>query len=872
MKEQVVLSYTKGITNSPSDLLCGDGELAECVNLEVKNGELVPMEMPTKLGFSLNSGEKLILVHNTKLNDKYYFTLTDDSTLRVFYVSGTSKKYDGLELDCGKVKSIQALGNSVVVYTSNSVYYILYSEGKYKYLGSKIPEVGLSFELDGDFIVSDKFEFSTPNEEYSSESFQSQVVAQLVGEVNKFIENESIATGRFMYPFFVRYALRLFDGTHVHHSSPVLMLPSTNISPFVSSYSDMQNYGGKTYEAQVGAFVAGLTATVTALEGSLSDWKEIVTGLDIFVSRQIYSYDQEGIKFGNAALSGSKFVGLYDRVSTVWDGYSQMDGNVTIQGGKDEFLTRWYIPSKDAEEFQSEIVNTSLFYKYASLNIEDIVSGDTIDVSGNLASLEVGETLEDDYMTHDVFIPESSFVYNGRLNISNITRHLFDGYPMQCMSPLVKSSTQDGYGYDLSFGRYRVYTYIKSASGGSDIVVQSDLSTSGALYGSYLFYPDSDAYKMVVEDTTNNQYAELSLTEHPLLNGAYAFMGFGTLPFVSGRPGVTATDNKEALLNKLYASSVNNLFHFPLEGMYTVGSDRIIGMAAVTRPISQGQFGEFPLMVFCSDGNYAMRVDAQGFYSSISPIQEDVVLSGDQITPMENSVMVITKKGLMLTTGGEMNRVGIQMDGGFWDILSLDGVKTSVSELSSLITAAADKTGFRSYVYGAKMAFDYASNRLFVYNPGKPYSYVYNFENDTVSKMVLGNGLKIVSSVMDYPDVLVQDENGGLYSLYEKSDISMQTKRMYGAAMTRPLKMGEAMTMKSIKQVMMLVTHGGGDSFAKYLLFGSNDNVNYYKVTSRFGKPYKFYRMALYASLLPKESISGSVITIEKRREHKLRG
>ena len=60
MKEKVIISYGKGITHSPSDILCNDGDLEECVNLEVKNGELSPTEMPSVLGLELEEGERII--------------------------------------------------------------------------------------------------------------------------------------------------------------------------------------------------------------------------------------------------------------------------------------------------------------------------------------------------------------------------------------------------------------------------------------------------------------------------------------------------------------------------------------------------------------------------------------------------------------------------------------------------------------------------------------------------------------------------------------------------------------------------------------------------------------------------------------------
>lgn len=867
MKDKILLTYRKGITHTPSDLLCDDGDLEECVNLEVKGQELVPMEMPVKLGLSLGSGERLVLVHNTKLNDRNYVVSNGDD---IKILDGSSHR-QLFSRSIGEVKSIQYIGNSIVIYTEDSHHYILYSGGSYKYLGEKIPEVSLSFDLNGEFAISDEFDISTPESDYTSDEYQERVVSQLIPEVNKFVEEKSVGRGQFMFPFFVRYALRMFDGTYTMHSAPILMLPSTNISPFVASYADMRNLSGKTFKAQIGGFTAKLEATIES--GSLSSWSDIITSVDIFVSRQIYTYDQNGTHFGNAALSGSKFVGKYGigRTSTVWDGYSQMVNNITLVSDEEQtYLHRWYIPSRDIGEITGEIESTSLFYKYTSLALDDISSGLTHTLSGVLSSIEVGEALTDDYMTHDSFIPESSFVYNGRLNISNIKRKLFEGFPVHSMTQIVKSATLDNFSYDLIYGRYQVYTYIKSPNGGEDIVVRSGTSIYGSLYSPYFFYPDSDAYKMVIVDTSNGRHSEIPLKEHALLNGAYYFGGFNTLGFTSGSGSVAVTDNVELQLNKLYVSNVNNLFHFPLEGIYTVGSDRIIGMSAVTRPISQGQFGEFPLIVFCSDGNYAMRVDEQGYYAAISPVQEDVVLGNDKITPMENSVVIITQKGIMLTAGGEMNRIASQADGGVTDIAALESVGTSVMSFSDMVSHSSDVTGFLSYVYGSRMAFDYASNRLIVYNPEKSYSYVYNFENDTVSKMVLPEGAGIVTSVIDYPDTIIQDSKGNLYSLYTKEDVSVKQTRQNGIAVTRPIKMGAALSMKAVKQIMNLATYKG-DSYVRYNLYGSNDNKTYCRVSSRFGKPYKYYRIAIYTYILPKESVSGTALIVEPRRDHKLR-
>lgn len=883
MKEKVVISYSKGITHSPSDLVCDDGELEECVNLEVRNGELVPMEMPVPIGVTLGSEEVLVLVHDIKAGPKNYIVLKN-GTLGAFYMDGTSRVDYSLNVYCGDLKSIQKLGNTVITYTSEKPFYFVYKDDDYTFLGSKMPSLGLSFNLDGKIVVSEIFDVNVPslddddddtadNPDLSTDENKEKATNQIIPQVNKFIAEESEAKGKFIFPFFARYAYKLFDGTYTMQSAPVLLMPSTTLAPlcgFLARQDDRPPF--KT-------FIAAVPSTlVVRRDGTynLSDWSDVISEVSIFVSSPIRTYDQEGTIesfsyttkdspstrssfYGSLASMGYKKYGIDEEMENV-----KFDDTNYISSHN-----LWDLPVKDGSEIAKLVSECSLFYKYTSFSPSYIDSNTQISIDPESAGInpvsdiEVGEILPDDYMTHDTLVPEESFVYNGRLNISNVKRNLFEGYSAAVLSQVGLHSS--------STSSYTIYTYIRTQNG--DKVVKSPNSNAiFEMYGIYLFYPDSDAYKMVISDNYSNSYASVVLSEHPSLNGAYYFGNFNDLQFASGSPGVSVSDDpSEYLTNKLFVSEVNNPFHFPLNGIYTVGSGEIIGLSAITRPISQGQFGEFPLIAFCSDGNYALRVDEQGFYTSISPVQEDIVLGSDKITPMENSIMIITKKGLMLTSGGEMSKIALQMEGGILDYSSLDGVKTTDATFEGLVGKSADDTGFLSYLYGARMAFDYASNRIFIYNPDKTYSYIYKFENDTVSKMVINGGAKIVTSVIDYPDTIIQDETGVLYSLYSKTDVSTSSERMGGLILTRPLKMGGAMDMKAIRQIKTVEANRTKDSFVKYNLYGSNDNVKYYRVSSRFGKPYKYYRVAIYTSLLPKESLSGTVFTIEERRTHKLR-
>jgi hypothetical protein len=866
--ERKNISYLKGISRSPSDILCQDGELAECIYLEVRNEELVPMELPFKLDFSIDSSEHLIMVHNTKAGVKNYFTATGKG-ISAFQVSGGTKTIL-LSQDIGKVTSIQYVGNSVVAYTEDSPHYFIYTKGSYKYLGTQIPEVKMSFELQGNYAMSEVFQVVAPNLDYSSSEYQSDVVSQLLAQVNSYVSKQIDNEGKFMYPFFVRYAIRLFDGTYCRHSNPILMLPSTNISPFASFSRESRNttMRDRTYDTQIGAFVSDLFATVEEVSSNLSDWSSIISGVDIFVSKQIYTYDQNGQTFGDATLGGSKFIGKYNGISTIWDAYSLMASKNTIEKKDQHYLERWWIPTKGKDAVYEEITNTSNFYKISSLDLSDIVSGRSIQISGEISSIETREDMQDDYMTHDVFVPKYTYVFNGRLNISNIERKVFSGFQIHNMVPMVKSSPTDGFGYGLQFGYYDVYVHIHSSDGQGDIVVRSGTGDYGSIYGGYFYYPDPDAYKMVIVNNTSDVYAEIPLSEHPLLNGSYAFIGFSALEFSSGTYSSTARTT-ESVTNKLFTSEVNNIFHFPLEGINTIGSGDIIGMAAMTRPISTGQAGEVPFIVFCTDGNYALQVSNEGLYERVYPVQEDIVLGHDKITPMENSIAVITKKGFMITDAGEMAKMAASMDGATTDISFLESALEEAVDFKSLINDSRDTASFLSYLESSRMAYDYSSNRMIIYNPDKTYSYVYSFENGTVSKMSM-NGKKIVASVIDYPDTIIQDEDGSLYSLYEKEDINERTDRRFGFALTRPLKLDNPVVYKAIYQILNL-KNCEGDSYVKYALYGSMEGNIYTHVRSLRGRSFLYYRIAFFSNLLPKEGFTGTIISFDYRLSHKLR-
>ena len=117
-----------------------------------------------------------------------------------------------------------------------------------------------------------------------------------------------------------------------------------------------------------------------------------------------------------------------------------------------------------------------------------------------------------------------------------------------------------------------------------------------------------------------------------------------------------ATADAEARVsvpNKIYTSEVNNPFSFPLLGINTIGTGEIIGISTAAKALSEGQFGQFPLYAFTTDGVWALEVSATGSYSAKQPITRDVCLDGRSITQIDDAVLFATARGIMLISGSE---------------------------------------------------------------------------------------------------------------------------------------------------------------------------------------------------------------------------
>ena len=889
-----------GFTASPSDYESPDGELAALIGLVPDEGNLKPIMPPNEL-FKLEGGKVIRFVHETSAF-RHYIILDPATNIVSWTDDGTASTQLYNFTKSRTIHNINAIGNTIVILADNGMHYFLWksvSEG-YLYLGTHMPECPLSFGLQGEMVSTNVFdiEFDNINEDYIwgefSDSNKTRITDQVLARVNKFIADESTNKGKFIYPFFVRYAYRLYDGTLTMHSSPVLMIASSDLTPQV--FCDILRKNDHDYYAaslRVCAMVHVMdyAAVLQSRLDMLNNWKDIVRSVDVFISKPIYTYDQNGkctkffqskdndsycvCKHINQAVSTTTYPLRYQR-STFNKLYA-----FTYDPANLNYPTwRLMIPRKSVDAVKEDIRSTSQFYLLKSIKVEQLKTVRTeLNVTEDyLQSLVTREVMTDDYDSHDTLIPRYSFTYNSRLNLSNISKRLYAEFNSGAMFPYT-----DGYADNTSSGSLGgldgtcgvdVYFFIKQD--GRDIVVQGEsfqLARNGAPL-LFLYYPNVNAYKAVIVRWNNfGEWYEVQLEQHGFLNGAFYFAGWEnparadvSMPSVS--PDVERTID---LPNKIYTSEVNNPFYFPVLGINTVGTGTILGISTAAKPLSQGQFGQFPLYAFTTEGVWALEVSSTGGYSAKQPITRDVCINADSITQLDSAVLFATDRGIMLISGSNSQCISDTLD--YSQVFSID----SLPQADKLVTMAGFKAEdfayvpFRDYLLGCRMIYAYTQQRVIVYNPAHSYAYVYSLKTKTWGMMQSS----VADNVPSYPEALAMLKDGTLVDFCtdaaQQQDEDGHLQGIKGLLITRPLKLDAPDLLKTIDTAIQRGNFRKGS--IKSALYGSRDLQNWSLIwTSQDhylrgfrGTPYKYFRFALLCDMQPDESLFGATIQYTPR-------
>lgn len=890
-----------GYTAQPSDYSCTDGDLSLSLNGIPDNGTFQPVFQP-KVVLALADGEDVVYIHKTTNFTHYIVYTASSGAIKAINAKDTTKTYALPAIQ--KVLQVTAVGNTLVVLAEDGMHYILWkgeTEG-YLNLGTHLPELPISFGLQGEMVRTDEFNISFDAisegniwDEFS-DSNKTRITSQVLAKVNKFVADKSVNAGKFIYPFLVRYAYRLFDGSLTMHSAPVLMICSSDLAPQVSwsHITGKGKYTDATLRVICAVHSLDYAVILPARIEQLKLWKDIVRSVDIFISKPIYTYDQNGqctkfsqvsdndcycvCKHTNQMADTTKYPLRYQKRS-----FSSMYAFTFDPTNFTYSDARLIIPKRSVEDVKADIRSCSQFFLLESIKIDELKSERTlIPVEKDyLQSLVNREQMTDDYDSHDTIIAKYAFAYNARLNIANIRKRLYNGYNMGaqlCYTDGYVTNWKDAeptmFDDKRSFG---VFFVIKQD--GRDIIVQGESFQMG--YDTpflFLYYPNVNCYKAVIVEW--NYFAnvyEVPMEAHTALNGAFYFSGWDN-PTKNG--SVPAASSADDMMidepNKIYTSAVNDAYFFPLAGINTVGTGTIVGISSAARALSQGQFGQFPLYCFSTDGIWALEVGTDGYYKARQPISRDVCTNPDSITQMDSSVVFVTDRGIMHISGSSTECLSDILDTETpFDMASLPHAADIINVFNGCLTddekqgnlqLPADFTlkPFRTFLAGCRIAYDYTHQHITVFNQDFNYAYVYSMRSQAWGMMVMLH--KMSHTVNSYPDAMAMDADHRLVNFSEYA-----TTAEAFLLITRPLKLEAPDIQKTVDTIIQRGVFPKGS--VTQVLYGSRDMYHWQLVWSSAdhylrgfaGTPYKYYRIAVIGRLREGDSLYGSSIQFTPR-------
>ena len=767
--EKKIVTF-KGITNVPDDGFNEAGDMAVLMNMRHKGGELVPCQPPTigdgaantkQAVYHANSGYWLVLVNGV-------LRVKDEKMTDVGYITGS-------------VESFALMGNVVTIYKSNTVEYAIWRAGAFEHLGEMPDCEGLVSVS----IGTNLFDKQEIHEDLAGAEDAEVMGAAQIGAINKTL-NAIYHEKGFVDRAWFRAAYRLFDGTYIK-ASQITQISWYGDGKFEKLNTPENCPGSDNTTSQIfyiGTDLKPRTSvhyfkpTIGLNVPAISQWKDIIVGIDIFTTGSLMSFGAKQMVVGDSVV---------EKYATL-----------------------------DEAEFEEKIVNAE-FYIYASYDIRGNKEFEVDNTSPSNLAVQTVLTLPD----QAVYTAKKGGSYNFKYHIFDYEKKLFKGYRLP-MSVNARGEN-DFWSADIT----EIYVIIETEDG-KKVVKRDPVARSEKVFG-YFSYPDSRASKIIVEYSDGSQKL-VELKPHPHRNEAYCVYvrmkqtGNGTVPvIINPESSITkqtyTVDDKEAAKNILKVSAVDNPFYFPTAQTYKF-EGKIVGLASNAEAISPGQFGLFPLYVFTDTGIWAMQVDTsgQGAYTTQSPFSREVCSGA--ICPVSGGVVFSTDKGVMVISGGQVAELSAALDGFEVDFFEENATMWEKIFEKAGKDAVVNPVPIREYIKGAVIAYNYHYNEIILSNKTKDYSYVYSLTNQVWS---------VIDTVFDlttnkYPELVVFDKEIG--KMYTFGDGGAWNNVV---AITRPFTMG-SLDFKRIRQAGLRTTYEGQLNF--YVL-GSVDGANFVCITGK---------------------------------------
>lgn len=691
-----------GINTEGSERTAPQGALSKAEGLQVDKGGIKAIPPFRRLHSPVVGSKQMKLVH--KMRGRTNYILSDGAALywvdKLSDVPNAEAHKKITNIAEAQLSDIKSIGNTLILATEEGLHYYLFRKGTYNSLGRDVPKIDMRFELHrhaisiGETLLDD-------DKLWTKETFE-----RVYGETNKFVKEQATDKNKFYHPFLLRYAVRLYDGSHSFVSDPILMLANTFPPMCRFRVTNAGEPHGTASKPK--GFVSDILYSIQSSVDTVAvGWSDIIAGIDVYVSPPLFTYEQnpkvseDDVRMKNRPLGFEKpYIinslqwmyaitggeGLSFSYPTKWT-YSKDKWILSEVIGTDRFKSNDVVSAIPKDIFGQARENT-VYYKLAFIELSNlsINNGGTVPIKeGVLATLPAQEQLKEDDSSIGKLAPKKLFVYNNRLIGYNASK----SYAISHLDALRNAELIEG-----DKKTYRVFIETEDNEGGIHTIGGYTFRFDPSNVP-YFYYPDRKATALILVEKESGRTYRTALKKHQTANASIFCDASGlSLSAVDTEAGNTTAERpmsySEDVSDRIYMTEEGNPFVFPDRHVVTAGTGRILGLGVVTKALSEGQFGQFPLYAFTTEGVWAMSISSDGRLSGRHPISRDVCINPDSITPIDNAIVFASKRGLMLISGSTSVCISEQLH---------------------------ERAGFTQLLQQGKVIYDYTGERIFFFTP-----------------------------------------------------------------------------------------------------------------------------------------------------------
>lgn len=776
----MIQTKLNGITYATPNTIANDGDMHTLINLRKKDGTLQPVTEGTTIG-TLSQQYNFIYLHPTQ-NRQNWIGIKENT----IYTNLLTTPTFICQLD-KDILQIKHIGNTLIAFTDQNIYYLLYKDNVYKKLGNKPPFPYLKYEYTLRYAKSGFTEFETiPDLQIAMEALFMKT------RWNTQNENARFLCGVYL----LRYAIKLYDGSYIRHSSPILLNPNYN-HPYNARFA----YDGDNFvQKESFIYLTLYTLTCTLSPELLLDWKDIVTSIDIFLSAEL---------------------------GMVTETFKSIDTSITETMPPQNHIPYTY-KFVNPQEINNDLIaaninDTGNFYLIKSIPITSEKTTVSFPESADITTMQNlihNEQLTIDSFSHHSLTANYAYVYNQRLHIADIKTTFFTGFGLPALTGKIKPPGPHRPGQTIIYEKVPI-AYITTFLHDIGQTTSQTFNVEYLDLNPLFSYPDSRAYKTIITfcDENNRIYKqiELPLKPHGALNIAYYLSpDLSSINPPEVNTGIYQTANtpiSASDANKIKVSALSNPFIFPNENTYTAASN-IIAMATNSTPVSEGQFGQYPLYLFTQTGIYIMQTgNGEITYSGIVPVGEEIALQ-DTVTPVPGAVFFLTNKGAYIISGSKIQSISDNLNA---DLPALN-IQNFDKIIQNLYPDLPDlSTSFLHFIQlpDTTVQLNYKQNEILILNQNVNYAYVYNFYSN-------------VWHITTHTFTPIQNTYPNTYGTHNQQilDIANETDTPTPVLMlTRPLKFGTQQYKTLHRQILRALIINLDD--CGLFTFSSNDAINF---------------------------------------------